>query len=145
MLRGRPDIVWTGDAAADSGRARVTLPSGSGRAQLLLVDDYVYARGDPAGLRYELNLTKAQAKTYAGRWISFPKSDSLYTEIDTGLTLASIVHDVTFAQITGNPLPVAWRTGAGSEFESGSFSKWNEPVNVHAPASSTPIETVRRG
>ena len=50
------------------------------------------------------------------------------------------------ARGSGMPLPVTFSTedesGAGSGTDS-RFSKWNEPLNVQAPANSTPIATVR--
>lgn len=61
------------------------------------------------------------------------------------------------ARASGEPLPIAFSSGGsysfpynqsmtyGSSGSSGRFSKWNEPVNVQAPASSTPIAVVRAG
>jgi len=47
------------------------------------------------------------------------------------------------AQASGDPLPVAMTgTGCVECVYTGGFSKWNEPVHVHAPARSTPIATV---
>jgi len=49
------------------------------------------------------------------------------------------------AAATGKPLPVAasGTTGWFAGWFAWHFSKWNEPVHVQAPASSTPIATVR--
>ncbi|MDX6454761.1 MAG: hypothetical protein QOD48_868, partial [Gaiellaceae bacterium] len=50
------------------------------------------------------------------------------------------------AHASGKPLPVAFTEDLGpGTWAIGSFSKWNEPVSVQAPASSTPIATVRGG
>lgn len=54
-------------------------------------------------------------------------------------------HGLT-ASASGLPLPISYADGCGMMcFGSGHFSRWNEPVNVQPPASSTPIATVRRG
>jgi len=48
------------------------------------------------------------------------------------------------ARATGTPLPVSFYDSCGFECDSrDTFSKWNEPVKVQAPASSTPIAVVR--
>ena len=48
------------------------------------------------------------------------------------------------ARSSGEPLPVTFDYGCGQVcYYHGTFSNWNEPVIVHAPASSTPIATVR--
>jgi hypothetical protein len=69
-----------------------------------------------------------------------------------------VPHDPPFAyrltaRASGEPLPVASYAGAcrfGGAGSRGScwssrrrFSRWNAPVHVHAPASSTPIATIR--
>jgi hypothetical protein len=89
-LQGRYRL--SSDVTADSGVQRFTGLPGGGQAEIRLVNGVVYVRGNPRGL---LPLTNAQAARYVGRWISIPKSDKLYTRVSDGLTLASLVHDVT--------------------------------------------------
>ena len=43
----------------------------------------------------------------------------------------------------GARLPIDFQADFGEGGASGSFSKWNEPVDVQAPESATPIATVR--
>jgi hypothetical protein len=169
----------TADVTTNSGRELITIGvpgcGAKGKAQIVLVDDVAYIRGNPAGLRseYTIFLPPAKAEKYAGRWLAIPKGETLYTQMADSLTLASIVHNADLEPSTvplvirkkspgtalvvlntggfmtlsahahGNPLPVAMTRGACPEWcYSGSFSKWNEPVSVRAPAQSTPIETV---
>ena len=162
------------------------------KMRVLLVDHTVYVRADAwllYGTAYSgLGLTEAQAKRYAGTWISIPKGDKLYARLAAGLTLPSAVGagaptyaglkayypegrlklsrqrshgrgllvlrwtagaqppplDVLKARATGTPLPVSYSDYAAMMvFYNGTYSRWNEPVHVHAPASSTPIATVR--
>jgi hypothetical protein len=49
------------------------------------------------------------------------------------------------AHANGTPLPVKFTYEDLDQGVSARFSKWNEPVHVHAPASSTPIASVRGG
>jgi hypothetical protein len=183
----RQDMEWPvkliSDVSADSGMQRLIFAPGTrsvGKAEERLVDNVAYVRGDAVGLEDALYLSPARAKNYAGRWISIQRGDALYPPTADGLTLSSIVDDVTpsgtplklvrrkahgtplivvqadahslkfrglpgslSATADGEPLPVAaWQGGVGSE-ASTSFSKWNEPLSVRAPASSTPIAIVR--
>jgi hypothetical protein len=167
---------WTSDLEAGSGTERLTTTrcnghKGGGTAQLVLVDGVVYVRGNPAGLEYTLIYpTKAQARRYAGRWISIPKSSPVGDQMAGILTLRSMVrtaspqvhrlnlkvvrkrgthllvlssedYGILSARADGDPLPVAFGQCADCGY-SWSFSKWNEPVHVHAPAHSTPMATV---
>jgi hypothetical protein len=88
---------WTSDVAADSGTQRVIfdlagMPTPDGKAQVVLVGDVAYVRGDPVGLEQMLYLTPTKARKYAAGWISIPKGSGPYSRLVEGLTLASIVH-----------------------------------------------------
>ena len=167
----------TFDVSADSGTELINYYGA--KLRMLLVDHTVYVRAD-SGLLYGtpytgLDLTEAQAKRYAGKWISIAKGDKDYTGLAAGLTLTSILHDITpeagfhlkvkaplevqgkpgretvgayelKARATGTPLPLSFfiePLGMNMVFYRGAFSKWNEPLHLHAPAHSTPIATVR--
>ena len=173
----------TADVTTDSGTQRIAYLSRTNKyddvVQIRLVKHTVYLRGDAESLLQTLNgdmpitpnLTDAQARKYAGKWISIPQGNALYAQTADGLTLAAIVRDVTphgkltlahgtqlrFVQANGNfqslwasargePLPVGFTVnGCTGCFVNYRFSKWNEPVNVQAPAHSTPIATVSAG
>jgi hypothetical protein len=47
------------------------------------------------------------------------------------------------AHVRGKRLPVAFWSGGVTTRIGGTFSKWNEPVHVHAPASSIPRDRPR--
>jgi hypothetical protein len=180
------------DATADSGSELFDYYGA--KMRVLLVDHTVYVQTGADLLDGEtmaspgLNLTKAQAKRYAGKWISIPEGDKLYAGLAGDLTLASVVKGavpttpspyggsrgkLTLSRRTSNGRPLlVLRTTSGTSrtppinelrargsgtplpvsysdylammvFDGGTFSRWNEPVHVHAPARSTPIATVR--
>ncbi len=144
------------DVNADSGTAwvmwQVTDGDDGGRYHLMRVNRMFYVNGDSTSLQWLFNLKKAQATRYAGRWISTRNGEGLTVGVAAGLTLPSIVREYasavrrTSAHATGEPLPIRFdKEPSQVESITGSFSKWNEPVHVHAPASSTPIATVRGG
>lgn len=152
------DGEWkvSADVNSDSGTARVNWREGGegGWYRLVHVNRMFYVRtGDAGSLRQAFNLTKAQATRYAGRWISTPNGTGLTFWLGDGLTLpvivreyASAVRPEAGARRIGERLPVGFDKNPSPVAEiSGTFSQWNEPVHVHAPANSTPIATVRGG
>ena len=160
--------------------------------RVLLVNDTIYARAVPSRFDlyrpelapyirvwnilylYGLDLTRGQAKRYAGQWISIPKGDKNYSQLAEDMTLGSIApSDPRFgplkasrvasrgtrfidvqeeAGIPLSPYEVKARaSGTALPFALSyidnfrvRYSRWNEPVHVQAPAKSTPIATVRR-
>jgi hypothetical protein len=157
------------DVCAASAMEHVTIDMGGspGKVKILRVGETEYEKGDVAGLEYDLGLSEAKATQYAGQWISIPNGDPAYTGY--GLTVASVVHDAlphgrlkvsprtsqgarllavqgkfsTLLAHAGSRLPVAYSGGAVDVWIKGRFSRWNEPLHIHAPASSTPIALVR--
>ena len=73
------------------------------KMRVLLVDKTIYVRGnawDLSGTLYGpgLGLTDAQAKRYAGKWISIPEGDKLYASLSEGLTLPSLSEEATVSR-----------------------------------------------
>lgn len=83
----------TADVSAGSAAEQVTFDRTGrlGKAKILRVGGTEYVKGDTAGLEDDLDLTPAQARRYAGLWISIPRGDASYTTY--GLTLNSVVHE----------------------------------------------------
>lgn len=84
----------TFDVGADSGSELLTYYAH--KMRILLVDHTVYVRGDAwmlGGTMYTpgIDLTQAQVKRYAGKWISIPKGDKDYAGWADGLTLSGVV------------------------------------------------------
>ncbi|MDX6480534.1 MAG: hypothetical protein QOG85_1044 [Gaiellaceae bacterium] len=103
----------TSDLTANSGEQRLTLPPTDGEADIRFVNGVVYVEGNPAGLQWTLSLTDAQATRYAGQWISVPTSDDLYARTSDGLTLASLVRNVTSPDLGASFPPRVIRTKLG--------------------------------
>lgn len=94
---GNAVVTITGDVEAADGIQRVGLKLGKETAHLtiLVSDQTLYLQGDKLGLQLLQGLTKAQAATYAGQWISIPKGDKDYSSTADGVTLGSVLQDIT--------------------------------------------------
>lgn len=90
-------LSFTGDVAVSDGRQHVSFKVGqqTGQITILVLDQIAYVQGDANGLQFLQNLTKAQASTYAGRWISIPKGDKDYDSTAASVTLASFLKSIT--------------------------------------------------
>jgi hypothetical protein len=183
-VAGNALLTLTGDVAVADGRQHVNFKAGkqTGQITILVLDDTVYVEGDLNGLELLQGLTKSQASTYAGQWISIAKGDKSYGKTAAEVTLGSFVQSITphgrlgifkgkvrgtrvvgvhaisgkgkkkklqvlDARAHGKPLPLEEDDFAPGEqyIAHTAMSKWNESVQVQAPASSTPISTVRGG
>jgi hypothetical protein len=181
---GNSLTTLTGDVQTTDGIQHVTIKVGKKTAHftIVVIDETLYVQGDDLGLQLGVGLTKTQASTYAGQWISIPKGDKLYAGEAAFVTLGSVIQLITphgrlaafkvkrhgvhmvgvrgisgrgkkkelqvlLAPAHGKPLPVEEdEVTPGQEYISHTaLSKWNEPVQVEAPSSSTPIATVRAG
>jgi hypothetical protein len=161
------------DVSADAARDHVTFDwGGPGWVTIRRVGDTEYEKGDVAGLEDDLGLTDAQATQYAGQWISIPIGDQEYTTDGLTLAsvvhdriplgrlkvLERKWHGKRFLVVkgktargysstlrarAGSRLPVHFSGGMIDAWIDSSFSKWNEPLHVEAPANATPIATVR--
>jgi hypothetical protein len=175
---------YTGDVEAADGIQHVTLKLGKKTAHftIVVIDQTVYLQADDLGLQVQLGLTKTQASTYAGQWISIPKGDKFYAGEAAFVTLGSVMRIITphgrlaafkvkhhgirmvgvrgisgtgkkkevqvlLAPAHGKRLPLEEDelTPGAAYISHTVLSKWNESVQVQAPASSTPIATVRAG
>jgi hypothetical protein len=154
-LGGDHETQISADVSAGSGAAWVTwqVDAGSdgGKYHVMRVNRIFYVNGDSSSLRELFDLKSAQATRYAGRWISTRNGEGVTLYVADGLTLPSIVREYasavrrTSARATGERLPVTFDKNPSQVDEiSGTFSKWNEPVHVHAPAHSVAIAVVRR-
>jgi hypothetical protein len=85
---------------SDVGRARgiqritVTSHGRSGPATVLVVGRTAYIRGDAFTLHNYFPLTRAQAGSYAGKWISIPSTSGAYSIVAADATFASFLADL---------------------------------------------------
>ena len=96
-ISGNSVTTLTGDVEATDGVQHVSIKLGKKTAHftIVVIDQTAYVQGDNLGLQLGLGLTKAQASTYAGQWISIPKGDKLYAGTAAFVTLGSVIQLIT--------------------------------------------------
>jgi hypothetical protein len=97
QINGNASLTLTGDVAADEGTQQIKLKIGKKTGQLAVVvsNQVAYEEGDALGLGAIAGLTKTQATTYAGQWISIPKGDKDYAAAAADVTLGSVIQGMT--------------------------------------------------
>ncbi len=142
-------VTITADVTADSGMAR--LDSDEGTEEVRLVHDTVYVREFPSGLVYDFGLSRTRARSLARRWISVPRGDTKDTYIALWYLTLPAVLNLTSGMSLGtmpNRLPADFAGVTHDDGDTistdGSFTRWNEPVQVRAPANALPLSTIRR-
>jgi hypothetical protein len=83
----------TGDAATNNGAQSVVL--GPDQTVVEVVGATAFLRGNVGGLHDIIGFTSTRASQAAGKWISFQKGDSLYNTIVQGVTLSSLLSELT--------------------------------------------------
>jgi hypothetical protein len=66
-----------------------------GHLAIVVSNQVAYEQGDVVGLEAIAGLTKTQASTYAGQWISIPKGDKDYGGAAADVTLGSVIQFMT--------------------------------------------------
>ncbi len=97
QLNGGATLTLTGDVAADQGAQQIKLKLGkkTGHLAVVVSNQVAYEQGDVLGLEAIAGLTKTQASTYAGQWISIPKGDKDYGDTAADVTLGSVIQFMT--------------------------------------------------
>jgi len=125
----------TADVNADSGAA-LQRWFGGGTVRIRLVNGTVYVQAYGAGI-HQIDLTPAQERRYVGRWISITRKgdEQLYDYYADGLTLASIVHDVT----PSGTVESSVKTSNGTRFLVVRGTGRPEARDLTATATGTPL------
>jgi hypothetical protein len=130
---------------ADVGRGRgiqritVTKHGHTGPATVLIARRSAYIRGNAFTLHDYFPLTQAQARKYAGQWISIPPSSGAYSAVAADATFASFLSDL----LPSKNLALVRATIAGKKSVGlkGTVRQANITLveTVFAPATGTPL------
>jgi len=93
QIVGNGRLTLLGDVEATDGTQHVSLKVGkkAGEITIVVSNQIAYVQGDVVGLEALQGLTKTQATTYAGQWISIPKGDKDYGSAAADVTLGSFI------------------------------------------------------
>jgi hypothetical protein len=83
----------TGDAARNEGAQYVV--NGSDQTVIQLVGTSAFVHGNVGGLQNTIGLSSTLASRYAGAWISFQPTDSLYQSVVQAVTLKNVLAHLT--------------------------------------------------
>ena len=87
----------TGELIEDSGRQSgvETVAIGKERVSIILLNGMAYFSGNAAGLTSYFGLPKVLTSTIAGRWVSVSSTNSGFSSVVAGLTLASALKEAS--------------------------------------------------
>jgi hypothetical protein len=97
---GSKSIVNVTDAGRVNGRQAITLTESgtSNTVDVELIAGNLYLRGNAAILSSYLALSKTTAKQLANQWFTITKSNADYAEVAVGLTIPSVMSQVTMSR-----------------------------------------------
>ncbi len=148
VVQGKVTLQQSGDAGTRSGSQSLTIHNGSQTEQMTaeVVGETGYVNGNSAGLRNIIGLTDAQAKKYAGKWLSFPMSNTTLAQLAAGLLRSQVATELSFsgpytyasdAQVNGQSA-----IGIKGTVSTGNGGSVTEVLYVPSSGKPLPIEEV---
>jgi hypothetical protein len=133
----------TGDAGTSTGAQTLVVKNKSltEKMNARVVGSTGYVNGNAAALQHVIGLTKAQSSKYAGKWLSFPTSNTGLDELVGGLVSSQVSKEIEI----GAPYsygPAATVSGQKATAIKGSVADENGdkvPVVLYIPASGKPL------
>ena len=136
-------LTVTGDAGSTSGAQTLVVKNKNvtERMTAKVVGSTGYVNGNEAALADVIGLTKAEAKKYAGRWLSFPTSNTSLAELVGGLLSSEVSKEleVSGPYTFGKSATVAGQQATGILGSVATESGSKVPVMVYIPASGSPL------
>jgi hypothetical protein len=143
ITQGNVSLQQSGDAGTSSGSQSLTIRNGKFTEHMNaeVVGKTGYVNGNSAGLHNIIGLTNAQAKKYAGKWLSFPMSNAALAQLVAGLLRSQVATELGF----GGPYIFAGNAtvnGQKAKGIQGSVSTPNGgsvPEVLYVPATGKPL------
>ena len=136
-------LTVTGDAGSTSGAQTLVVKNKNvtERMSAKVVGSTGYVNGNKAALADVIGLTKAEAKKYAGKWLSFPTSNTSLAELVGGLLSSEVAKEleVSGPYTFGKSATVAGQQATGILGSVATESGSKVPVMVYIPASGSPL------
>ena len=136
-------LTVTGDAGSTSGAQTLVVKNKNvtERMTAKVVGSTGYVNGNQAALADVIGLTKAEAKKYSGKWLSFPTSNTSLAELVGGLLSSEVSKEleVSGPYTFGKSATVAGQQATGILGSVATESGSKVPVMVYVPASGSPL------
>jgi hypothetical protein len=99
VTQGNVTLQQSGDAGATSGSETLTVHNGKQTEHMSaeVIGQTGYVKGNTTGLQNILGLTAAQSRKYAGKWLSFPMSNSNLAQLVAGLLRSQVATELSFS------------------------------------------------
>ena len=136
-------LTVTGDAGSTSGAQTLVVKNKNvtERMSAKVVGSTGYVNGNKAALADVIGLTKAESTKYAGKWLSFPISNTSLAELVGGLLSSEVAKEleVSGPYTLGKSATVAGQQAKGILGSVATESGSKVPVMVYIPASGSPL------
>ena len=133
----------SGDAGTTSGSQKLLVKNKNvnERMTALVVGSTGYVTGNAAALQNVIGLTKAQSSKYAGKWLSFPTSNTGLDELVGGLISSQVSKELEIGgpYTYGKPTTVAGQQATAINGSVATQSGSKVPVVLYLPSSGTPL------
>ena len=136
-------IAVQGDTGSTVGAQKLVVKNGNltERLSALLVGSTGYINGNATALHHVIGLTSGQSSKYAGRWLSFPTSNSGLDELVSGLLDSQVSSEL---QMSGpyrysTATTVNGKSALAIHGSQGTQSGGKVPVVLYVPATGTPL------
>ncbi len=96
VTQGKVTLHVAGDAGSTSGAQTLTVQNGKATEHLSaeVVGANGYVNGNSTALQNVIGLTAAQSKKYAGKWLSFPTSNTALAQLVSGLLKSQVATEL---------------------------------------------------
>ena len=133
----------SGDAGTTSGSQKLLVQNKkvNERMTALVVGSTGYVTGNAAALQNVIGLTKAQSSKYAGKWLSFPTSNTGLDELVGGLLSSQVSKELEIGgpYTYGKDATVAGQHATAINGSVATQSGGKVPVVLYLPSSGTPL------
>ena len=136
-------LAVTGDAGTTSGAQTLVVKNKNvtERMTARVVGSTGYVNGNDAALLDVIGLTKAEATKYAGKWLSFPTSNTGLAELVGGLLSSQVAKELEIGgpYTFGKSATVAGQKATAILGSVATESGTKVPVLLYVPASGAPL------
>jgi hypothetical protein len=136
-------LTVTGDAGTTSGGQTLVVKNKgvTERMSARVVGSTGYVDGNDAALKDVIGLTKAESSKYAGKWLSFPTSNTGLDELVSGLLSSEVSKELQISGpfTVGKSATVAGQKATAIVGSVATQSGSKVPVVLYVPASGSPL------